>query len=149
MKYLILGAAALLLADIAAGRVKALVIFHLDRVARRMEDLSRLLEVGRPIGLPIASVHGVSIDLSDPTGIAVAQILTAIAGMEVGHKAQRLDLPIQRQCQCQTNHRARGRRWQQPRRRPLRVTSPPRLSSNLRLSAKWSALPGAAAASTS
>lgn len=78
-----------LLKDIKAGKVDALVIFHLDRLARRMPDLMRVMEVGQPIGLPIASVHGVSIDLSDPTGVAVAQILTAIAGMEVGHKAKR------------------------------------------------------------
>lgn len=78
-----------LLADIEAGRVDAVIVWHLDRLVRTWKDMLRLLEVGQPVKLNIACVQGVSLDLSDPTGIAVAQIITAIAGMEVAHKGER------------------------------------------------------------
>ena len=78
-----------LVTAIEAGEVDKLLVFHLDRLVRRMSDLTRVIEVGRPRRLEIAAVHGVSLDLGDPTGVAVAQILTAIAEMESGHKGQR------------------------------------------------------------
>ena len=78
-----------LLAQVAAGDVRRVVVWHLDRLVRKMSDLTRLIDVGAPHRLNIASVHGVSLDLGDPTGVAVAQILTAIAGMESAHKGVR------------------------------------------------------------
>lgn len=78
-----------LLRDIAAGHVTRLIVWHLDRLTRTMSDLTRVIEVGQKNALHIASVHGISLDLSDPTGVAVAQIITAIAGMEGSHKASR------------------------------------------------------------
>ncbi|MEV8079765.1 recombinase family protein [Pseudarthrobacter oxydans] len=79
----------LLLAEIEAGRIGRLVVWHLDRLTRSMRDLTRVIEAGRAHRVNIACVHGVSLDLGDPTGVAVAQILTAIAGMETSHKGQR------------------------------------------------------------
>lgn len=78
-----------LLADIKAGRIDALIVWHLDRLTRSVRDLTKVIEAGQEHGLNIASVHGVSIDLGDPTGVAVATILTAIAAMEVQHKGNR------------------------------------------------------------
>jgi DNA invertase Pin-like site-specific DNA recombinase len=78
-----------LLKDIEAGRVSRVVVWHMDRLVRTMKDLTRLIEVGKPHRLNVASVRGMSIDLSDPTGVAVAQIITAISGMEVAHKGER------------------------------------------------------------
>lgn len=78
-----------LLSDIKSGRVDALVVWHLDRLTRSVRDLSKVIEAGQGRGLNIASVHGVSLDLGDPTGVAVATILTAIAAMEVEHKGNR------------------------------------------------------------
>lgn len=78
-----------LVKDIDEGRVEALLVWHLDRLTRSIKDLTRVIEAGRARRMNIASVHGVSIDLSDPTGVAVATILTAIAAMEVGHKSAR------------------------------------------------------------
>jgi site-specific DNA recombinase len=54
-----------------------------------MKDLTRIIEAGQAHRVNIACVHGVSLDLGDPIGVAVAQILTAIAAMEVGHKGRR------------------------------------------------------------
>lgn len=78
-----------LLGDIEAGTINAVVVWHLDRLTRSMRDLSRIIDAGQKHGVNIACVHGVSLDLGDPTGVAVAQILTAIAGMETSHKGAR------------------------------------------------------------
>ncbi|MEV7457980.1 recombinase family protein [Pseudarthrobacter oxydans] len=78
-----------LIAAIESGAVSAVVVWHLDRLTRSMKDLTRIIEAGQAHRVNIACVHGVSLDLGDPTGVAVAQILTAIAGMEVGHKGRR------------------------------------------------------------
>lgn len=78
-----------LVKDIERGSVDAVVVWHLDRLTRSVKDLHRIIDVGKPRGLNIACVHGVSLDMSDPTGVAVATILTAIAQMEVAHKGER------------------------------------------------------------
>lgn len=71
------------------GKHDVLLVFHLDRLTRSIRDLTRVIEAGQPHRLNIASVHGVGIDLGDPTGVAVATILTAVAAMEVQHKGIR------------------------------------------------------------
>lgn len=78
-----------LVTDIERGTVTRLVVWHLDRLTRNMRDLTRVIEAGQTHRANIACVHGVSLDLGDPTGVAVAQILTAIASMEVKHKGNR------------------------------------------------------------
>lgn len=78
-----------LLGDIARGTVSGVVVWHLDRLTRSMKDLSRIIEAGQKHRVNIACVHGVSLDLGDATGVAVAQILTAIAAMETRHKGDR------------------------------------------------------------
>lgn len=78
-----------LVADVHAGQLDGIVVWHLDRLTRSMKDLTRVIEAGQAKRVNIACVHGVSLDLGDPTGVAVASILTAIAAMEVAHKGQR------------------------------------------------------------
>lgn len=78
-----------LIRDVEAGKIGMIIVWHIDRLAVRSDDLARLLKAGRPHGVTIASVHGVSIDMSDPTGVAVATILVAIAEMERRHKGIR------------------------------------------------------------
>lgn len=78
-----------LLQDVERGHVSGVVVWHLDRLTRSMRDLSRIIEAGQKHRVNIACVHGVSLDLGDPTGVAVAQILTAIAAMETAHKGDR------------------------------------------------------------
>ncbi|GAA5201400.1 recombinase family protein [Arthrobacter gyeryongensis] len=78
-----------LLADVERGTITRIVVWHLDRLTRSMKDLTRLIEAGQKHRVNIACVQGTSLDLGDPTGVAVAQILTAIAAMEVKHKGER------------------------------------------------------------
>ena len=78
-----------LVRDIDANRIDAVLVWHLDRLTRTIKDLTRVIEAGQSKKVNIACVHGVSLDLGDPTGVAVATILTAIAHMEVQHKGNR------------------------------------------------------------
>lgn len=78
-----------LIADMERGHLDAVIIWHIDRLGRSVADLTRVIDAGKSRNVNIASVHGVSIDLGDPTGIAVATILAAIAAMEVQHKGNR------------------------------------------------------------
>ncbi|MDN4611072.1 recombinase family protein [Arthrobacter burdickii] len=78
-----------LLTEIAAGRVTRLVVWHSDRLTRSMSDLLRLLEASNGWGVSLAAVRGPSMDLNDPTGVGLAQIITAVAGMETAHKGER------------------------------------------------------------
>ena len=78
-----------LLKDIEAGTVSRVVVWHLDRLTRSMKDLTRVIEAGKANRLNIAAVHGQPMDLGDATGVAVAQILAAVAAMEVAHKGER------------------------------------------------------------
>ncbi|TSE15241.1 hypothetical protein B1A87_004190 [Arthrobacter sp. KBS0703] len=78
-----------LLRDVEAGRITIVIVWHLDRLTRSIRDLTRIIEAGQSHRISIASVNGVSLDLGDPTGVAVAHILTAIAAMEVAHKGNR------------------------------------------------------------
>lgn len=78
-----------LLRDVESGSVGRVLVWHLDRLTRSMRDLARFIDAGQRHRVNIASVHGVSLDLGDPTGVAVAQILTAIASMETAHKGER------------------------------------------------------------
>ncbi|HET7310766.1 MAG TPA: recombinase family protein [Mycobacteriales bacterium] len=73
-----------LLADAKAGKFDAIVVFHLDRLCRRVRDLEDVLEVG----LPIATAVG-DMDLSTDMGRLVARILGAVAQGEVERKAAR------------------------------------------------------------
>lgn len=78
-----------LLTEVEKGRVSAVIVWHLDRLTRSIRDLTRVIEAGKSQQVNIACVQGVSLDLGDPTGVAVATILTAIAAMEVQHKGKR------------------------------------------------------------
>ncbi|MFF2344240.1 recombinase family protein [Pseudarthrobacter sp. NPDC058119] len=78
-----------LLRDIENGSVQSVAVWHLDRLTRSIKDLQRVIDAGKTHRVNIACVQGVSLDLGDHTGIAVATIITAIAAMEAGHKGAR------------------------------------------------------------
>lgn len=73
-----------LLGDAQAGRFDAIVVWHIDRLARRVRDLEDVLD----IGLPIATAVG-DMDLSTDMGRLVARILGAVAQGEAERKAAR------------------------------------------------------------
>jgi site-specific DNA recombinase len=100
-----------LLAAIERGEVNIVVCWHTDRLYRNITDLLRIIEVGVPRNLVIKPVTGPELDLSTPTGKAIAQILASIAEMESAHKANRQVLANAQRAelgQWSTNNRAFG-----------------------------------------
>jgi len=100
-----------LLAAIERGEVNIVVCWHTDRLYRNITDLLRIIEVGVPRNLVIKPVTGPELDLSTPTGKAIAQILASIAEMESAHKANRQILANAQRAelgQWSTNNRAFG-----------------------------------------
>lgn len=72
------------------GEIDGIVTWHLDRVVRRMNDLGVLLGLVKKHGIHVYSVKGGDVDLASPTGVMVAQIVTAVAEQESGHKGERV-----------------------------------------------------------
>ena len=77
-----------MIADIEAGVVDAVVVWHVDRLTRfprQLEDVIDLADVRR---LALATVTG-EVDLATPTGRMVARIMGAAARQEAEHKKVR------------------------------------------------------------
>lgn len=87
-----------LLADLRPG--SRVVVWHMDRLVRTTRDLLRVIETG----CTVHALHSGHIDLSNPTGIAVAKTITAWAEYEGQQKSLRQ----------KSSHRARaasGGKW--------------------------------------
>lgn len=89
-----------LLAAIGRGEIDTIIVWHPDRLYRRVRDLLRITESG----VSIVSVTGGDLDLSTPTGRMLATILGSVAQQEVEHKGER-------QIEANEQRRTKGR-WQ-------------------------------------
>ncbi|MFH0412004.1 recombinase family protein [Corynebacterium sp. L4756] len=78
-----------LLADMAAGKVPILVAWHIDRMARRVADLARIVEAAKQGGTEIRTVKAGEIDLSNASGEFVAYLMGAMAQFESRHSSER------------------------------------------------------------
>ncbi|HEX8859186.1 MAG TPA: recombinase family protein [Actinomycetes bacterium] len=78
-----------MLADIDAGRIEAVVVWHVDRLYRTMKDLQTILPVVQKYKVPIRTVQAGDLDLSTSTGQMLAEILAAVAGQEGRVKSER------------------------------------------------------------
>lgn len=80
-----------MLADLEAGRIEAVVVWHQDRLTRQAKELENLIDVVEGAGSPpIAVVQSGDYDLSTPSGRMVARIIGATAMGESEHKAARI-----------------------------------------------------------
>ncbi|MDP9434175.1 MAG: recombinase family protein [Actinomycetota bacterium] len=77
-----------LLDRVRSGSVRVVVVWHLDRLTRRLADLVDVLEVCRTTGTKVATVTG-DLDLSTDTGRMLAGILVSVAQAEVERKGTR------------------------------------------------------------
>jgi site-specific DNA recombinase len=77
-----------MLAAIGRGELDAVVVWHPDRLYRRVADLQRLVEI-TDRGVEIRSVTGGDLDLSNATGKMLARIVGSVSEMESEHKAER------------------------------------------------------------
>jgi len=71
--------------DLLARNPERLVVWHTDRLARRIADLERVIT----LGIEIHSVMGGGLDLSASSGRLNARLLTSVATFEGEHKAER------------------------------------------------------------
>lgn len=73
---------------IRAGAVDRVVVWHVDRLTRRIVDLEDVVELCERTGVRLATVTG-DLDLSTDVGRMVARILAAVARGEVERKSAR------------------------------------------------------------
>lgn len=78
-----------LLRDLREGRHEIVVVWHTDRLYRRLRDLVDLVEVAEKRALRIAAVKAGDVDLSTPSGRMVAGMLGSAARFEVEQKGAR------------------------------------------------------------
>ncbi len=78
-----------LLADLDAGRADAVLAWHTDRLHRSPRELEEYVDVCERRGVVTHTVKAGEIDLSTPSGRAVARTLGAWARFEVEHKSDR------------------------------------------------------------
>lgn len=76
--------------DIEAGHIDAVVVWDHDRLLRQTKELERFIDLCDPRGVPTHTVTSGKLDLSTPTGRAVAKTRGAWAQHESEHKAERI-----------------------------------------------------------
>ena len=74
---------------IKRGEYDALLCWHTDRLYRSIKDMERVIEVCEAADVPIRSVNGGDLDVSNATGKMMARILGSVSRMESEHKAER------------------------------------------------------------
>ena len=77
-----------LLADISAGRIDAIVCWHVDRLTRSPRELEDVIDLHDTRGVNLATVTG-QMNLSTSQGRMVARMLGSAARHEAEHKAER------------------------------------------------------------
>lgn len=78
-----------LLADLDAGRLDAVIVWHTDRLHRSPRELEEFVDVAERRKVTTQTVTAGELDLSTPSGRMVARILGSVARQEVEHKAER------------------------------------------------------------
>ena len=78
-----------LLTAIKNGTVSSIVVWHTDRLYRRVRDLVELVELAEQHALKIFTVKAGDLDLNNPAGRMLAQMLGAAARYEVEQKGAR------------------------------------------------------------
>jgi DNA invertase Pin-like site-specific DNA recombinase len=78
-----------LLTDLEQGTIRAVVVWHLDRLHRQPKELESFIDLVQAKGVLLASVSG-DTDLATPEGRLYARMLGAVARMESEHKSRRI-----------------------------------------------------------
>lgn len=78
-----------LLTAIRGGQVSTIIVWHTDRLYRRVRDLVELVELAEKHALRILTVKAGDLDLNNPAGRMMAQMLGAAARYEVEQKGAR------------------------------------------------------------
>lgn len=78
-----------MLAAIRSREVDAVLVWHTDRLYRRMQDLEEYIAICQDRGVPTFSVQAGPLDLTTPAGRMVARTLGSVAQYESEQKAER------------------------------------------------------------
>lgn len=79
-----------LLQSIKAGEIAAVAVWHQDRLLRRTIDLEHYIDVCQPLNVATYTVKAGQLDLTTPSGRAVAKTLAAWASYEVETSTDRV-----------------------------------------------------------
>jgi site-specific DNA recombinase len=79
-----------MLGDVIAGRISGVITWHPDRLNRSPRELERLIDVLERHSVALQSVTAGFLDLTTPSGRAVARTLGAWARFESEHKSERI-----------------------------------------------------------
>lgn len=82
--------------ELLASAPNRVVVWHTDRLVRLSRELERVID----LGVDVHSIQSGHLDLSSPTGRAVAKTITAWAEQEGEHKAERLRLKYEQMAQA-------------------------------------------------
>jgi DNA invertase Pin-like site-specific DNA recombinase len=80
----------LMLADIAAGQIDAVLTWHPDRLHRSPKELEHYIDVCEAGRVPTHTVQAGNWDLSTPAGRMVARQIGAVSRYESEHKSERV-----------------------------------------------------------
>jgi DNA invertase Pin-like site-specific DNA recombinase len=77
-----------LMADVKAGHVQGVAVWHIDRLTRSPRELEDVIDLADRHSLALATVTG-EVDLATPTGRMIGRIIGSVARQESEHKAER------------------------------------------------------------
>lgn len=72
------------------GAHEGVIVWHVDRLYRRVRDLEELVELVEKTTITIRTVQAGDIDLNTATGRVVARLVAALANYEVEHMVERV-----------------------------------------------------------
>jgi site-specific DNA recombinase len=78
-----------LLDGMRSGEVEAVLAYAVDRLVRRLDDLTRLIDTAEEFGVPVATVAG-ELDLSTGHGRGLAKLLGVVASIETDNMGERM-----------------------------------------------------------
>lgn len=97
-----------LLADIASGRIRAVVVYALDRLTRKPAELETFIDLSERHGISLANITG-DVDLSTANGKMVARMLGALARGEAERMGERIKRQQLQAAQAGKKHQGRHR----------------------------------------
>lgn len=109
-----------MMTDLAAGRIKAIVAWHHDRLHRSPAELETFIPAIEAAGATIATVRAGDLDLSTPSGRAVARTLGAWARFESEHKSDRIRRKLAQNAATGKPHGGKRRFGYEPGRQKVR-----------------------------
>lgn len=80
-----------LLTELQAGRADAVIVWHPDRLYRRLSELEEFIDVVSQHEIAVRTVTAGELDLTTPTGRAMARTAAVWAGHEVEHGIERMN----------------------------------------------------------